>query len=96
MADMLSPPGNLNWKGVSKVEESRRLNLVAGIPAGAAASPRREAKRKGMFASCKRRARRTEVLPVPPVRRIAMVVCSKMTIQVPNLFEIETRQDIAS
>lgn len=48
-----------------------------------------------MFASCKRRARRTAVLPVPPVRRIAMVVCSMNvvwgTIQVPKLFEIETQ-----
>jgi len=33
---------------------------------------------KGMFASCKRRARRLEVLPVPPVRRIVIALAERV------------------
>ena len=54
------------------MEESSQSNLVAGRPEGAATGPLREARRKGTFASCNIYASGMEVLPVPPVRRIAI------------------------
>jgi hypothetical protein len=38
-----------------------------------AEGPRREVKRMGIEAESKREARRRDVLPVPPVRRIVMI-----------------------
>ena len=49
-------------------------NFTASIPDGAPAWPLREVKRKGIFASWRIFARRVDVFPVPPVRRIAILV----------------------
>jgi hypothetical protein len=50
----------------------------------------REARRKEMDASWRRLARRVEVLPVPPVRRIAIVE-GRLMIGIFEIFEIGIR-----
>ena len=72
-AEMRSPPRYWCWTGFSKVEESSQSNSVAGIPDKAPASALREVKRNGISVSSKDRAIRVEVLPVPPVKRIAII-----------------------
>jgi hypothetical protein len=60
-------------KGLFHVVSSVQLNCTVGW-AEEAEGPRREVKRTGMEALLRREARRREVLPVPPVRRMVMIV----------------------
>lgn len=60
-------------KGVVQVALSSQSKRMVGARE-VAEGPRREVKRTGMFASWSREARRKEVFPVPPVRRMVMVI----------------------
>jgi hypothetical protein len=60
-------------KGLFHVVSSVQLNCTVGW-VEEAEGPRREVKRTGMEAVSRREARRREVLPVPPVRRMVMIV----------------------
>jgi hypothetical protein len=60
-----------------KQERKRPTNFTASIPDGAPAWPLRDVKMKGIFASWRSLARRVDVFPVPPVRRIAILKASK-------------------
>jgi len=59
-------------KGLDQVEESFQSKRTVGKEEEAE-GPRREVKRIGIEAEWRREARRREVLPVPPVRRIVIV-----------------------
>ena len=69
--EIFSPLGNSCAKGLKKVEESSQSNLTAGAPLIELVALR-EAMRKGTWASWRNLAMRVEVLPVPPVRRMAI------------------------
>jgi hypothetical protein len=60
-------------KGLFHVLLSVQSNCTVGW-VEEAEGPRREVKRTGMEVLLRREVRRREVLPVPPVRRIVMVV----------------------
>lgn len=60
-------------KGLFHVVLSVQLNCTVGW-VDEAEGPRRDVRRTGMEAWSRREARRKEVLPVPPVRRMVMVV----------------------
>lgn len=59
-------------KGLDHVEVSFQSKRTVGKDEEAE-GPRREVKRTGIEAEVRREARRREVLPVPPVRRMVMV-----------------------
>ena len=59
-------------KGLDHVVESFQSKRTVGKDEEAE-GPRREVKRTGIEAEWKREARRRDVLPVPPVRRMVMV-----------------------
>jgi hypothetical protein len=59
-------------KGFSHVEGRFQSNWTVGW-VEEAEGPRREVRRTGMEAEWRREARRREVLPVPPVRRMVMI-----------------------
>lgn len=48
-----------------------KSSVTAGIPGGAAAEPIREASKNGILAFWRKRAKRTDVLPVLPVSKMA-------------------------
>ena len=53
--------------------KSRASQILSLASHGAAVSPYQEARRKGIFDFCRKRATCLEVLTVPPVRRMAMI-----------------------
>ena len=71
--EIFSPLGNACEKGLAKVEASSQSNLTAGAPLMELVALR-EAMRKGTWASWRNLAMRVEVLPVPPVRRMAILI----------------------
>jgi hypothetical protein len=71
MAEIFSPLGNLCLKGAKKVLRLSQWNFTAGMSGVAVVF--REAIRNGNLACWSNWARQVEVLPTPPVRRIAIL-----------------------